>query len=400
MPHRRRQPKIPSMPTLPRPMAEPFPPGTSAGRLREALRKRLSSAADALLAQARPTGMGTEALEARPRSFPRPGRVQVIVAATAAIVLLGVLAFTRGPAAELTGAFERVAHADLGFVALGIGFELLSFAGYIALFWLVAGRAAAAIGPRQAAEVSLAGAAATRLLPTGGLGGIALTLWALARSGLAARDAVRTLLTFLILLYAVFMTALLVAGSLLLTGAVAGDGPAPLALLPALFGLAVIVAALVLSRTETLFGEAVRGAMRFAGGFDGRLVGALAWWGFDLAVLACTFAALGVHVPWTVLVLAYFTGALCNTIPLPGLVAGGTTGVLLAFGIDASVALPAVFAYRAIALWMPATLGAFAIAGLRKTVARWNDAAIERADRTERIAPAPAPCVGRELQVA
>jgi uncharacterized membrane protein YbhN (UPF0104 family) len=300
----------------------------------------------------------------------------VAVVVAAALVLFGVLAFTRGPAAELTAAFERVANADLGFVALGIACEILSFAGYIALFWLVAGRATSQIGARESAEVSLAGAAATRLLPTGGLGGIALTLWALARSGLAPRDAVRTLLTFLILVYAVFMTALFVAGTLLLTGTVAGDGPAPLALVPALFGLGVIVAAVCLSRTGTLFGEAVRGATRLARGFDGRLVGAVAWWGFDLAVLACTFAALGFHPPAAVLVLAYFTGALCNTIPIPGLVAGGTTGVLLAFGIDASVALPAVLAYRAIALWMPATLGAVAIAGLRRTIERWRGAPV------------------------
>src|SRR4051794_36346185 len=157
MPNPRDQPKMLSMPTLPRPMADPFPPGTSAGRLREALQQRLSSAADALLAQARPTGMGTEALEARPRSFPRPGRAQVIAAVGAAMVLFGVLAFTRGPASELTDAFSRVAHADLGFVGLGIVFEVLSFAGYIALFWLIAGRASDAIRARQAAEVSLAG---------------------------------------------------------------------------------------------------------------------------------------------------------------------------------------------------------------------------------------------------
>jgi len=101
-------------------------------------------------------------------------------------------------------------------------------------------------------------------------------------------------------------------------------------------------------------------------------VGALAWWGLDLAVLACTFTALGATPPAAVLVLAYCTGALANTIPLPGVVAGGTVGVLLAFGVDASVALPAVLAYRAIALWLPATLGAVALAGLRRTVERWG----------------------------
>ena len=66
--------------------------------------------------------------------------------------------------------------------------------------------------------------------------------------------------------------------------------------------------------------------------------------------------------------LAYFGGMIGNTIPLPGLVAGGTIGVLVAFGVDASLAVPAVLAYRAIALWLPAVLGSVALAGMRRSV--------------------------------
>jgi uncharacterized membrane protein YbhN (UPF0104 family) len=54
-------------------------------------------------------------------------------------------------------------------------------------------------------------------------------------------------------------------------------------------------------------------------------------------------------------------------------VSGGTIGILLAFGVDASAALPAVLAYRRIALWLPATLGTIAVAGLRRTAARWAE---------------------------
>ena len=371
MPRSARAPTLTTMPLLPRQLAAPpVPRATSAGRLRDALATRVAGAADALLAAAQPGGTAAEALEARPRPLPRPGRRQLMALALIAVAIAGVLAFTRGPAAELTAALERVANADLAFLGLGVLFEVLSFAGYIALFWLVAGRATAAIGARQSAEISLAGAAATRLLPTGGIGGIALTLWTLARAGLAPRAAVHALLTFNVLVYTVFMAALALAGGALLFGG--HGGPIVLMVVPALFGAGVIGAALVLARTETLFGEAVRSAMRFVRGFDGRLVGALGWWGFDLAVLACTFAALGAPPAAAVLVLAYFTGALCNTIPFPGLVAGGTVGVLIAFGVEPGLALPAVLAYRAIALWLPATLGAIALAGLRRTVARWN----------------------------
>src|SRR5439155_1181984 len=63
-------------------------------------------------------------------------------------------------------AFVRALHADPGWVVGGVGFELASFAGYIALFWYVANRATARIGLRASGEIALASTAATRLLPT------------------------------------------------------------------------------------------------------------------------------------------------------------------------------------------------------------------------------------------
>jgi uncharacterized membrane protein YbhN (UPF0104 family) len=334
-----------------------------------ALRRRGSSALEALLAHANPHGATEEALAARPKWIPRiEGRKAVLLG----LLLIGAMALvlTTGPGAELTAAFDRAASADWQWAVLGVGFEALAFAGYAALFWHVAGRAAPDLGLRGSTEISLAGAAATRLLPTAGLGGIALTLWALARRGLQPSHAVRTLLTFLILVYTVFMASLLVTGTALATGVADGDGPLALMLLPAAFGLTVIVAALVLSRGQGLFGGAVRDALALVRRADPRLLGALAWWGFDMAVLAATFHALGAPPAAAVLVLAYFAGMVGNTIPLPGLVAGGTIGVLVAFGVDASLAVPAVLAYRAIALWLPAVLGSVALAGMRRAVAR------------------------------
>ena len=82
----------------------------------------------------------------------------------------------------------------------------------------MAGRAAAPsarLDLRATTQITLGGAAATRLLPTAGAGGAALTLWALRRSGLGTRGATRTLLTFLVLLYSVFLGAVVVTGTLL-----------------------------------------------------------------------------------------------------------------------------------------------------------------------------------------
>ena len=356
--------------------AQPTAPRVApTARLRRAVVARGQSALDTLLAAAQPQGETADAIAARPRWLPRiEGRTAVLLAlgALAAFALL----LTKGPGAELASAFDRAASADWRWAALGVAFETLAFAGYATLFWHVAGRSAPGLGLRGATEISLAGAAATRLLPTAGLGGIALTLWALARRGLSPSNAVRTLLTFLILVYTVFMGALAVTGLALATGVVEGDGPLALMLAPAAFGSAVIVAALFLSRRDNLFGQSVSGAHALARNPDPRLLGALAWWGFDLAVLWTTFQALGAPPAAAVLVLAYFTGMVGNTIPLPGLVAGGTIGALVAFGVDASLAVPAVLAYRAIALWLPAVLGSVALAGMRQSAARARTAMV------------------------
>ena len=362
-----------SLPTPHLPTVEPRRHRPRRRALAASLAARASSFSDALLAQAQTDGAAGSMLAAPSRFAPSVDRRKVAVGALVVLGVLAVLSFTNGPADKLTDAFSRVLHADLGWVLAGVGFEALSFAGYILLFWLIAGQATRTVRLRESAEISLAGAAATRLLPTAGLGGVALTLWALARAGLKPRSAVQTLLVFLVLLYTVFFGSLAVAGLLLATGVAEGDGPLALMLVPAAFGLGVIAAALVLGRRRaTVFGPAVRSAIGVVRNGDVRLLGALAWWGFDLALLASMFHALGAPPATAVLVLAYFTGAIGNTIPLPGLVAGGTTGVLLAFGVDAAVALPAVLAYRAVALWVPAALGAVALGGLRRTAVRWS----------------------------
>ena len=73
--------------------------------------------------------------------------------------------------------------------------------------------------------MTLGGAAATRLLPTAGVGGAALTLWALRRAGLGTRGATRTLLAFLVVLYAVFLGSIAIAGGAIALGTPTPTGP-------------------------------------------------------------------------------------------------------------------------------------------------------------------------------
>ena len=298
----------------------------------------------------------------------------VAAAAIAALLVLG------GPLQTFADALRRALDADPAWVVAAAAFELLSFAGYVVLLWLVGSRASARLGLRETTEITLGGAAATRLLPTAGAGGAAMTLWALRRAGLGTRRAAGTLLTFLVLVYAVFLGALAVSGALL---ALHGTGPLALTALPAALAAIGMVAALVASRwtpaegtgrlrtAGAVLGGAVNDAVAHLRSADPRLLGALAWWGFDMAVLYGMLNAFGTPPAFTLVVLAYFLGQVANTIPFPGAASGGLVGVLLAFGVAADLAIVSVLAYRALAIWIPAPLGLVALGQLRRTMARW-----------------------------
>jgi hypothetical protein len=147
-------------------------------------------------------------------------------------------------------------------------------------------------------------------------------------------------------------------------------------------------------------GGGVRDAIRIVRRPDARLLGAPAWWGFDMLVLWATFNAFGAPPAATVLVLGYFLGQVANTVPIPGAASGGMVGAFLALGMPAEVVLPAVLAYRAIAIWTPVPAGAFALSGLRRRVRSWadEDGVEEFAEEapviplpTRKPAPAPMP---------
>jgi uncharacterized membrane protein YbhN (UPF0104 family) len=320
----------------------------------------------------------------------------VVAAFAIAVVVLG------GPLQAFADALGRAVDADPRWVLAAAVFELASFGGYIALLWLVGRRASARLGLRETTQITLGGAAATRLLPTAGAGGAALTLWALRRSGLGTRGATRTLLTFFVLMYSVFFGSVVVTGTLL-----AAEGePLALTALPAsiaLLGMLLpLTAALLrpagegkLRTAAAVVGGAVRDAIGHLRSLDVRLAGALAWWGFDMFVLWAMLNAFGAPPALAVVVLAYFLGQVGNTIPIPGAVSGGLVGALLAFGVDADLAIVSVLAYRAIAIWLPAPIGLVALGKLRGTMAAWGredaEPAVVAPAAPEAVAPAPGP---------
>jgi uncharacterized membrane protein YbhN (UPF0104 family) len=341
-------------------------------------------------------------------------RMALPMAPAAAGVVVVVVIGGRVPA--VADALRRGLDVNAAWVVLGVALEAISLAGYVALLSFIAGSASPRVRARESAQITLAGAAATRLLPTAGAGGAALTLWALRRAGMQPRAAARTLLTFLVVLYAVFLTTIVVSGLMLTLGFVKSRGPAAFSAIPAVGALVAIAVCLALAHNSgsdpeatldgdrqrpedslrgrtggRLVGLAVRDACRLVRSGDPRLAGAIAYWGFDAAVLWAMLHAFGSPPVLPVLAVAYLVGQVANTLPIPGSVSGGIAGVLIAFGVPAELALPSVLAYRTVAVWLPTPVAIAAIPGLRATIARW-----EREDTNASVQTNTSPLHGKE----
>ncbi len=342
------------------------------------------------------------------RALARRAALPALLAAVAVALVL----VAGGRIDAFAQALRRGLDANPVWAVAGVVFECVSLAGYVALLSLVAGRATPRVRARESAQVTLAGAAATRLLPTAGVGGAALAVWSLRRAGLRPLVAARTLLVFFVLLYAVFLAAIVVSGATLTLGLVDSHGPIALSAIPA-FGATVAIALCValgaLRRADTssgpvgkrgarlrsfagLVGHAVRDAIGLLGSGDVRLAGAVAYWMFDAAVLWAMLHAFGSPPALPIVALAYLVGQVANTLPIPGSVSGGMAGVLIAFGVPAGLALPSVLAYRTIAVWLPTPAAMAAIPGLRATIARWarEDAATVEPATVEPVTVEPA----------
>jgi uncharacterized protein (TIRG00374 family) len=341
----------------------------------------------------------------------------VVLAVFFVVSAVAFLYFVLPKLADLEDTGRRVGEGDRLWLAGAFAFSVLSFGGYVMMFqgvFVRAGsRAGARIDWRASYQITMAGLAATRLLAAGGAGGIALTAWALRRAGMDRRMVADKTLAFLILTYAVYMGALVVMGFGLYFNVLPGPGPFAITVIPAIFGLVAIILGLALSRVPpdlqrrlegfaSSGGRLARVAQRaanapaaFSAGMrealchvrerDPALLGALAYWGFNIAVLWACFHAFGDPPPWPVIVMAYFVGFLGNLLPLPGGIGGvdgGMIGAFAAFGVPLGLAVPAVLAYRVFAFWLPTIPGAIAYFQLRRTVARW---------RAERGAPAELP---------
>jgi hypothetical protein len=119
----------------------------------------------------------------------------------------------------------------------------------------------------------------------------------------------------------------------------------------------------------------IRDAIAHLRSKDPALLGAIAYWAFQIAVVWAAFHAFGDAPPVAVLVQGFFVGMLGNLLPIPGGVGGvegGMIGAYAAFGVDSGLAVVAVLVYRAFTFWLPLIPGLIAYLRLRHTVEGWR----------------------------
>jgi uncharacterized protein (TIRG00374 family) len=347
----------------------------------------------------------SEGEEAEPSFFASPKRL--VQTAVVVLVLLAAIYILLPKVVGIKGALGQLGDASPGWLVVALGFDVLAFFSYVALFRGVVGERVVHLEWRQSYQITMAGLAATRLFSAGGAGGIVLTYWALRKAGMERRQTACRMVAFLVLLYAVYMIALVVFGVLLRVGVLSGEHPVGLTIVPAGIAFAVIVVFLLIAlipddveRRLTHYAQGYRFqrlARRFAtapatlsrgtrtaidfvrnpsrGGLA--VAGAVGFWACNIGILWAAFHAYGVHVPFGVVVQGFFVGMVANLFPLApggvGAVDAGMIGTFVLFGLPSAEVFAAILTYRLAAFWLPIPPGIIAFFQLRRTVARWEE---------------------------
>ena len=340
--------------------------------------------------------------DAEPSFFDDPRRL----ALTGAFVLLAFAAiyFLLPKVIGLEDAVQKLGDGSWAWFAVAVGFNVLAFGAYVALFRGVIGENLVRLEWSESYQITMAGLAASRLLSAGGAGGVVLSYWALRKAGMERSEAARRMVAFIVLLYAVYVAAVILFGVLLRTGVLAGDAPVSVTVVPAGIAGGLLLAGILIA----LIPGDLRGRLSFDGkGWFGRMAvrlssvpstlsvgirtawdfvreprkgglamaGAVGYWAANIGILWASFEAFGESVPIGVLVMGFFVGMVGNLIPDPagvGGVDGGLIGAFVIFNVPAATVIAAVLVYRLIAFWMPLPPGIVAFLQLRRTVARWE----------------------------
>ena len=278
---------------------------------------------------------------------------------------------------------SRLEDADPGWLVLGVALEIASCASYVAMFGPVFCERMAL---RTSAEIGLAELGVGSLVPAGGLGGLALGVWALRRGGMPTDQVATRSVGFFLIKCAANFAAVAVVGLAMWLGVGPPQSPA-LTILPAVLALTVMAGVALLpvflerasgdgrvARAARTLGRGVSEALRLLRtGHPAILLGSLGYWAFDNLVLWACFRGFGVHVALTVVLMGYLIGQLGGLLPIPGGlggVEGGLVGTLVVYGVALRDAVPVVLAYRVIQFWIPLLLSLPAFVSLQRGLNR------------------------------
>ena len=330
------------------------------------------------------------------------------------ILILGIVAIyvVFPKIAGFEDSLEKMGDATWYWIVVAIGFNVVAFGAYVALFQgILGGEAGEKVNRRldftASYQITMAGLAATRIFSAAGAGGLVVTYWALRKAGMERRRAACRMVAFLALTYVFYLGALIIFGVLLRTGVLPGANPPGGTIVPAsiagvvlvLLGLVALIPGDVERRLATLStkyeklarlaGRMAKGPATLATGVRTAiayvrhpkrgfmaLAGALGFWAANIGILWASFEAYGGNVPFGVMVQGFFVGMAANLIPSPaggvGSVDAGMIAAFVLFDIPTAEVFAAVLTYRVIAFWLPIPPGIVAYVQLRNTVSRWE----------------------------
>ena len=328
------------------------------------------------------TKMTAQALTTESADLPSIREIARKLAVVAVLLAVGAVVATQLPGLQDIG--HQLAGADGGWIAAALILELASTACFAFVFHGVYDRRPS---PRASTSMSMAVQGMNIVLPSGGAGGLAIGAVLLDRAGVPRSFAAsRTVALFLITSLVSFV-AVVIAGFGVASGALSGEAPLTVTLLPGAAALLLIVAVFVVPRSQgpaervpagrlrTVLANA-REYLREGVGASAELLrsgdrlviaGAIGYFVFDVAALAAAFHAVGsAGLPIGLLVLAYTLGHGGAIVPIPGSAEGGLIGMFVLYGMSLPTATAAVLAYRALHAGVPMVLGVIGLADVRR----------------------------------
>ncbi|HJU49037.1 MAG TPA: lysylphosphatidylglycerol synthase transmembrane domain-containing protein [Gaiellaceae bacterium] len=315
-----------------------------------------------------------------------------------ALAVGAAVVFVIGRAAGFAELEETIREGDLAWLTVCAIGQSVVFAGYAGVYrYAAAFEGGPAISAGLSLRVTMASFGLTQLVAAGGAVAMAVTYWAFRRLSFDRHDAAVRMIGLNTLVYLVF--GLLGWSAALL--ALIGDD-APLAMtLPWLVLVPVVLLAARwftdgrrVRRWSAPGGSWLRQGLAIGVGAawwvrrslvasDGRrmLPWALLYWAGDVLSLWGALHAFGAGLGLAAVLLAYATGYVANSVPLPFIATGAmdaaTTFALHAVGVPLQIALLAVVAHRVFAFWLP-LLPALVLSALLPSTGRALEEAARR----------------------